>query len=395
MYTEFLLQHLQGVLFFAGAQLFVSLLNVIGVARLNSKTRSISGSRRLSDVKHVLPRVSILVPARNEAHNIEACARSLLEQEYSDYELIILDDHSRDGTSEILQRIQVEFPRLKILKGQPLPEGWVGKTWACHQLAEKANGEYLLFTDADTRHHAEMLADAIAYVTSRRMDFISGMPRQELRTWGERLTVPFLSWVIFTLVPIPIARRVRFPMLSAAVGQFILFHRDAYLRIGGHKQVRKSSVEDLLLVREVKGRGLRWDFLDLSERVACRMYPDFASAFNGISKNLFSVFQYNLPIFAFVWVWLLLVNIEPPLLMLARAAGIPVPGPVLSLALAIYGLSLLLWGINNWKFRLPIIQAGFYPVTVSLLFIMAVRSAWYTYTRRPFDWKGRDLPLSK
>ncbi len=390
MLTELLYGHLQGILFFISVQILISLSNLLSIVRLNGKSRN----PRPAKERENLPSVSLLVPARNEADKIEACARSLLEQEYSDFELIILDDESQDGTGEILGRIKLEYPRLTLLKGQPLPQGWVGKTWACYQLAEKARGDYLLFTDADTRHHPAMLTDVISYINTRKMDFVTGMPRQELSTWGERLVVPFLSWIIFAVIPLSIARRVRSPIFSAAVGQFMLFRREAYQKIGGHSHVRNTSLEDILLARMAKQHGLRWDYVDLSERVICRMYRDFSSAFNGISKNLFGVFQYNLPIFAFVWIWLLLVYVEPFMLILAKVAGLPVTEPVFRLALVASGLSLLLWGVNNWRFRLPLIQAALYPVTVGLLFIMALRSAWYHYIRRPFDWKGRDLPLS-
>jgi chlorobactene glucosyltransferase len=394
MFAGFLYQHLLGILFFISVQLIIGIMNRTGIRRLNENYRPArSGIDRPG--KKSLPKVSVLVPARNEAAHIEACARSLLEQNYLNYELIILDDQSQDGTGEILQRLQDEKPRLSVMEGRALPEGWVGKTWACHQLAEAATGEYLLFTDADTRHHPLMLPEAISIMLSQKIDLMTGMPRQELGTWGERLVVPFLSWIIFAVVPVPLARRVRFTYLSGAVGQFMLFHRNAYLKIGGHRAVLDTSLEDIALARLVKQHGLRWDFLDLTERVVCRMYQDFSSAFNGISKNLFGVFQYNLPVFAFAWIWLLLVFVEPSVIILAAVAGVPVSGAILELALAAAGLSVLLWGLNHTKFRLPLIMAAFYPLTMSLLFIMAVRSAWYHYKQRPFDWKGRDLPLSK
>ena len=394
MFAGFLYQHLLGIIFFISVQLIIGIMNSTGMHRLNENYRPAQSGIDRSGKKS-LPKVSVLVPARNEAAHIEACARSLLEQNYLNYELIILDDQSQDGTGEILQRLQDEQPRLSVMEGRALPEGWVGKTWACHQLAQAATGEYLLFTDADTRHHPLMLPEAISIMLSQKIDLMTGMPRQELGTWGECLVVPFLSWIIFAVVPVPLARRVRFTYLSAAVGQFMLFHRDAYLKIGGHRAVLDTSLEDIALARLVKQHGLRWDFLDLSERVVCRMYQDFQSAFNGISKNLFGVFQYNLPVFAFAWIWLLLVFVEPSMIMLAAAAGLPVPGSILELAMAAAGLSVLLWGLNHTKFRLPLIMAVFYPLTMSLLFIMAVRSAWYHYKQRPFDWKGRDLPLSK
>ena len=394
MFTEFLYHHLQGVLVFISAQLLIGLVNLTGIRRLNKNNLARLAGMHRSGTQS-LPKVSVLLPVRNEADNIEACARSLLMQNYPNYELIVLDDQSQDNTREILQRISAEHPRLSVMNGRDLPQGWVGKNWACHQMVQAATGDYLLFTDADTRHHPDTLADSMSVMLARKIDFLTGMPRQDLHTWGEQLVVPFLSWIIFAVVPVSFARRVRLPLLSAAVGQFLLFRKDAYQMIGGHRAALNTSIEDIVLARRIIHQGLRWDFWDLSDRVFCRMYQDFASASNGISKNLFGVFQYNLPVFAFAWIWLLLVFVEPFVLILATALGLLIPGPVFRLALAASGLSLILWGLNNWKFRLPLLQAVFYPLTMILLFIMAARSAWYDYTRRQFDWKGRNLPLSK
>ncbi len=118
-------------------------------------------------VADTLPFISILVPARNEEHNIEACVVSLLSQDYPDYEVIVLDDHSKDDTLDILQRISRKNSRLRVLNGSPLPEGWLGKHWACHQLYQASSGEFLLFTDADTIHAADMLKASISALDIR------------------------------------------------------------------------------------------------------------------------------------------------------------------------------------------------------------------------------------
>jgi cellulose synthase/poly-beta-1,6-N-acetylglucosamine synthase-like glycosyltransferase len=155
-----------GILAFLGGLLLVALSNL-------RKLKSIEAYPEAN----LLPTISVLVPARNEALNIETCLTSLLAQNYDNYEVIALDDESQDDTGAILKRLSQTNPRLKILSGTPLPAGWVGKPWACQQLAEAARGELLLFTDADTRHHPKMLLAAAGAQQASGADFISGMPR--------------------------------------------------------------------------------------------------------------------------------------------------------------------------------------------------------------------------
>ena len=338
------------------------------------------------------PSISVLVPARNEAHNIEACLRSLLEQDYDNYEVIALDDDSRDGTSMILSRLGIEYARLKVLNGLPLPTGWVGKPWACQQLARTARGEWLLFVDADTRHHPNMLADTAATLHASRADFMTGMPRQILGTWAEFIVVPLLAWVIFALIPVPLARRLHSPIFTAAVGQFMMFKHQAYEAVGGHAAVRDTSIEDIALARRVVRQGLRWDFVDLSSRVYCRMYRSLSEVFGGVAKNLFAVFHYNLPVFAFAWLWLSYISLVPLFVLAANISGRSVPGFELLPSVVAAGLMILVWLLNNLRFRLPVWQTLFYPVTFAFSILMAAYSAWVYFVGGSFAWKGRVLP---
>jgi chlorobactene glucosyltransferase len=143
------------------------------------------------------PKVSVLVPARNESLNIEACVGSLLRQDYPNYEVIVLDDHSDDGTSEIVSRLFAARPdvQTRLLKGTPLPEAWTGKGWACHQLAAGATGDYLFFTDADTTHAPGLLAAAVAHSQKTGASLMSAWPRFITVTLGEKLIVPTIALI--------------------------------------------------------------------------------------------------------------------------------------------------------------------------------------------------------
>ena len=163
------------------------------------------------------PRVSVLVPARNEARNIEACVRSLLAQDYPDFEVVVLNDQSTDETPRSLERAE---SRLQVLIGTPRPDGWLGKHWACHQLDQAATGELILFTDADTRHTPYMLRASVSALVAERADLVTAFPREEVLSWGERLLVPVIGFGIFTFIPIRLVQKLRLPALSVTIGQF-------------------------------------------------------------------------------------------------------------------------------------------------------------------------------
>jgi chlorobactene glucosyltransferase len=370
-----------GIIFFLGLLLLIAAINLLSLKRVESFGGTASR-----------PLISVLVPARNEAHNIEACLSTLLNQEYEPYEVLVLDDQSEDGTGEIINRISLANPSLKVLRGLPLPEGWVGKPWACHQLFEAAKGELFLFTDADTRHHPSAIKDAAAALESMKLSFLSGFPRQDLGTWGERLGIPMLIFIIFSLLPLPLARRLPLSWLSAAVGQFILIRRDAYERVGGHAAVKNTSVEDFALARLVKAHRLRWDFMDLTARVRCRMYHTFAELFNGISKNLLAVYNGNFLVFSLTWLWMVYLFVQPLVGLSAALAGRPINGFSPLLGIVAVGISFILWWLNNRRFHLPLVQAFLYPVTALLYLAMVVRVAGGRYLGKPQQWKGRDLP---
>lgn len=337
------------------------------------------------------PNVSILVPARNEEDNIEACVRSLLGQQYPNFEVWVLDDHSTDRTWHILQQLATEDNRLTILKGAPLPADWLGKHWACHQLAQTATGELLLFTDADTRHHPLTLQNSVTALIIEKADLLTAMPFEKVVTWGEKLVVPLIPWSIFSFVPLALAYRLKYSALSAAIGQFMLFRHEAYLQIGGYKAVRHHAVDDLALGRRIKARGLRWRLVDGGQRIQCRMYHNFSQVYQGLSKNLFATFEYKIPQFLFVWLWLGFVFWGPLVILTLGVAGVQFSPYSLILAIIAAGVALLLWGITHWRFAFPLYLTLLYPITILLSVIIAFNSMVLTLINRA-TWKDRVLP---
>ncbi len=337
----------------------------------------------------VFPTVSILVPARNEENSIGRCIHSLLEQDYPTYEVIVLDDQSSDGTFAILEQIARSRPRLKVLEGTPAPEGLSGKNWACAQLANQSQGDLLLFTDADTEYKPHSLRMIVSTMLGEQADLLTGFPRQEIQTWGERLLVPFFSWAVMCFIPLWLAYRLRLPVLSSAVGQMMLFRREAYRTIGGHENLGAVFIDDLTLTRVIKAAGLRWRVMSITDLVNCRMYPGSREAFNGFAKNLFGAFDFHLLLFVFVYIWLALLLLEPLIVLCAKVFGQAPTAELSELAVCI-GLSFLIWLIPYLEMGVPISLGLIYPLTILANEVAAFQSLRLSLAGRLF-WKGRPL----
>jgi chlorobactene glucosyltransferase len=342
---------------------------------------------RLYVQPHNFPTVSILVPVRNEETSIHACVQSLLEQDYPAFEVIVLDDQSSDATPAILEQILNSQPRLKVMAGTPPPEGFSGKNWACAQLAQHSHSDLLLFTDADTIFKKQALQLIVSVTLGEKADLMSGFPRQLVGSWGERLLVPFFSWAMISFIPLWLAYRLRLPALSSAVGQVMLFQREAYQKIGGHQNLDRMFVDDLTLTRRIKAAGLRWRVMNVSDLISCRMYRSSREAFDGFAKNLFAAFDFHLSIFLFVYIWLGMLFLEPLILLLAFGhAGSARVG---ELVICI-GLSLLLWLVPYFEMGVPLYLGLIYPLTILANEVAAFRSLILSLAGR-LSWKGRSL----
>jgi glycosyltransferase involved in cell wall biosynthesis len=230
-----------------------------------------------------LPRTSLLVPARDEADRLPHSLPGLLAQPAT--EILVLDDGSRDGTPAVVRRLAGTDPRVRLLTGAPLPPGWVGKNWACHQLARAATGDLLVFCDADVRLRPGALPAAWAEMRRQRSDVFSVFPRQLTGTLGERLLVPLIDENLLAFLP---HRLLALPVPAAAVanGQFLAFRREAYRVTGGHRAVAGHVVEDLALARSARRAGLRLGLALGGDLVQARMYHGYRDAVRGLGKSL-------------------------------------------------------------------------------------------------------------
>jgi chlorobactene glucosyltransferase len=369
------------LIIFQAVILLISIWNIILVRRARRHSQPFNQQS-----------VSILVPARNEELNIAACIQSLLSQRYPDFEVIVLDDSSTDSTFQILQEISQANHNLTVLKGERGPDKHPGKNWACNQLADSARGELLLFTDADTTHHPEMLENITAALEGENADLVTGYPRQALGSWGEKLLVPFFSWAVLVFFPLGLAYKMRSAIFTTAVGQLMLFRKQVYQSIGGHAGVSRSIVDDLALARKVQENGFRWRVVQAADLISCHMYQTSRQALEGFSKNLFAAFGFRLIPFSFAFLWLAVLFLEPLLILVLLAAGrAPLADPgVLAICL---GLSVLVWMIPFIHLALPVWLAFCYPAVVIANGISAARSLWLTL-KGELVWKDRVIEPS-
>ncbi len=335
------------------------------------------------------PQVSILVPMRDEEANAAPCLRALLAQDYPDYEVVVYEDRSQDRTQEILSSFADS--RLRVVRGGDLPAGWLGKAWACHNLAQRARGELLLFVDADVRLSPHAVSAAVAAMEKGRLDVLSVLPRQEVGSLGEALVVPLMSWSLASFFPLLLGQLWRRPVLAAAVGQFMLFRKEAYVRIGGHQAIRHEVLDDMALARRAVQAGLRLGLCHGGNLVRCRMYSGLRAAVRGFAKSLFPVFGRRTLLFLFVWNWLLYATWQPILLLMSMAAGrSPLPAAYVAPAAWAVGWAWTLWLLTTWRFRFPWYLPAIYPLVVGAGWTVALRSLVWHWAGWG-TWKGRSI----
>ncbi|MFY9153134.1 MAG: glycosyltransferase family 2 protein [Prolixibacteraceae bacterium] len=282
------------ILFFLALRTIVSLVNSISAIHLPEKKPV------------TFPKVSILIPARNEEAVIGKLLSGLQKLEYPDFEVIVCDDHSTDNTEEIVSWIAGEDDRIHWFLGEKLPEDWFGKNFACHQLAQKASGKFLIFLDADVELSTDAVSRAVAYFQEKKLSLLSVFPQQRMHSFAELISVPVMNWILQSLLPMILVRTTRFPSLSAANGQFMMFDAENYKQNQWHSQVRNQHVEDIRLAGMIKTSGLNMAVLLGNKDIFCRMYSGWKEAILGFSRNMHEYFGgRRLVMLAF---WLLVIS---------------------------------------------------------------------------------------
>ena len=321
------------------------------------------------------PLVSILIPARNEERNIEKCLASLLKQDYPKFEIIILDDESSDNTAGIIKRIAADYSKVHLVEGKPLPPGWIGKNWACHQLSKIANGEIYIFSDADNRYAEKAVTLTVARMQKYNLDLLSAFPQQFTVTFMEKLIVPVVDMFIYSALVLWLTYYSKFPSLAAANGQWIAFQATSYKKLGGHSAVKHKIVEDVELSRLAKRNHMKIMTCAGTNIISGRMYQSAKEVWQGYAKNLFGLLSSRTILFFGIILGFLLIFIVPYFLLLSKV--------LLPLALLAVIQNILLRAILALGFKHPFFTSTFFhPFSIVLIIIIALDS-FYKHFRYP------------
>ena len=323
--------------------------------------------------------VSILIPARNEEDNILTLLNSILEQEYQNYEVIILDDDSSDNTYAICAEFATRHRAFRAIKGKELSGQWLGKNFACHQLSQQAKGDFLLFLDADDKIFKGLINSAVHRMYFRNLGLLSLFTNQQMDTSGEKLTVPLMHYVLLNLLPLRLIYLVKSTSVAAASGQFMLFNAEIYRQYEWHKLTKDKIVEDVQIMKLVKSAGFNGESLLANGLISCRMYKTYPEAINGFGKNFLAAFNYNL--FSFL-LFLLLLTTGPMIVIMTLN---------LNLVVLMVGLIILTRiMISFLSGQNVVMNILLHPLQMFSMLLIAF-SAIQKYLTKTTVWKGRKI----
>lgn len=366
----------------------------VGENRLSgfpSFVREDTGLKPGANQTRELEAVSVLIPARNEEQNILATLESVLANQGVEFEVIVLNDHSTDRTAEIVRTFAERDSRVRLESAPPLPSGWCGKQHACHVLAGRARHPLLMFLDADVRLAPDALARMAGFMAaSLQLALASGVPRQELGTFSERLLIPLIHFVLLGYLPMFMMRWTRRPEFSAGCGQLFIARADAYRRVGGHSQIRATLHDGVKLPRAFRRAGFKTDLFDATDLATCRMYQANAETWRDLGKNAteglaapgailpMSVLLFGgqvLPFFLLAFAPWLSANA----ITWATAAGV---------------LAYLPRMVAVWKFKQTVGTALLHPLGVIALLAIQWLALVRSVRGQPSEWKGRSYAAS-
>ncbi|MBI4465612.1 MAG: glycosyltransferase [Acidobacteria bacterium] len=335
------------------------------------------------------PKLSVLIPARNEERNIAGCLASLLPQG-EEIEILVADDGSEDRTAAIVSEFCCEHPRVKRIPVPPLPKGWLGKNHAAHVAAQQSRGEWLLFTDADTRHEPSKLPEMLQWAETVGLDGVSLSPQQRVESWWEKAVIPLVYRQLAKLYPYERVNDSSDP-IAAANGQFILIKRTVYESLGGHEALREALLEDVELARRAKQAGYRLWFGPGQGIVSTRMYRSFPEMWEGWTKNLYLLYHRDGRDGR---------ALSRAVIQLSCRYILPVAAGTAMLLAGTWaaGLGLLLWAyaahehVAYWRVLKREGNAGAAPWLIPgavLVCLLLLNSLWRYRGRKDIVWKGR------
>jgi cellulose synthase/poly-beta-1,6-N-acetylglucosamine synthase-like glycosyltransferase len=370
----------------------VFLANLLPFLRLARHARSIP---RLPDTAPLpsatgWPRLSIIVPARNEEQGVRAAVESLLRQDYPALELIVIDDRSTDHTGAILAALAAEHSgRLRVVTVTELPDGWLGKNHALWLGACQSSESWLLFTDADVIFDPTCLRRAVIYAEAQKLDHVTMSPRLLARGYWLNAFVNFFLYAFTVFIRPDLANDPK-SRVGIGVGAFNLIRRSAYERIGTHKAISLRPDDDMRLGNRVKLVGLRQRVLNGADVLSVRWYAPLGEAVRGLEKNSFAGAEYRTPV-ALGMVAVLVGILAAPWALVWMTRGWTrrlLAATVATQALTYIGA--------NWLNQRPILRyLPSFPFTALLFCYVTLRSTWITLRQGGIRWRGTLYPLAE
>ena len=338
------------------------------------------------------PRISVLIPARNEELGLAECLESVLASRHVNLEVIVLDDHSTDRTAEIVRELAAKDSRLRLETASPLPEGWCGKQAACFALSKLATHDVFTFLDADVRLEPDALARMALFLKQSQCELVSGFPHQETETTLEWLLIPLINWLLLCWLPIWAMRHFRWSAFGAGCGQWFMTTRTAYEKVGGHSVVKASLHDGLMLPRAYRRAGFFTDICDATHLARCRMYRSASAVWNGLAKNaregMASAGQIGF------WTAVLLCGQVLPLPCCVLAYCFWPDDGTAEVFLIATCLFLLVRGWPTPWVGFDDFTTHIYSHPLGVLLLLAIQ--WYAILRavigKPVGWKGRSHP---
>lgn len=337
---------------------------------------------------HSSPFISICVPARNEERDVEICLRSLLEQDYPQFEVIAVDDNSDDRTAAIIVSLASNYPRLSFVRGAALPAGWLGKPYALHQAYREARGEYLLFTDADPVFQPTALTSAVYCMQTKGLDILTLMPGARFGSFWERAVQPVIFGFIGALTRFRKVNSREYPD-AMGIGAFIMFKRSAYEKIGGHERVRQEIVEDIALAKCAKKEGFNLLVADGKSVFSIRMYHSLREIWEGWRKNMFVAMKQSV-VRTLYYVFIILSFVLTPWLIFFYNL---MAGRQFLLSFAAL-LLVLITGIHLCEeLRLEKRNVLLFPLGAIMMSVVMLNSMLQILLKGRAEWRGRHYPL--
>ena len=325
------------------------------------------------------PTVTILIPARNEEENIGALLEQLVKFEYNKLEIIVYNDHSTDQTESIIKEWATLTPNIKLINGGILPQGWLGKNYACHQLSQAATGSLLLFLDADVRVKKDLIARSIKHFQQHELQLLSLFPKQIMKSLGEKVSVPLMNWILLSLLPLFLVRKSNNKAFSAANGQFMMFKASTYKAIWPHEKCKSHKVEDIAIIRLFKQNGFKSDTLLGDDDMSCRMYAGLDNAIEGFTKNIFQFFGNSIVV---TIVFGILTSIAPFIVFFYL-------GLWWSVAYVVGILSIRFF--VTLASKQSVVQNLFLALPQHLVFLLIIIKGLVNKKKKKLIWKGRNI----